>query len=1336
MKIFYKTTLLLLALMLPATAVAYDFEVDGIYYNINGNEATVTYGVDDLWNHLQDGAGYSGSVTIPETVTYNGVTYMVTAIGKSAFVQCADLTSVTIPNSVTSIGNYAFTLCCSLTSVNIPNSITVLGIDVFHACSSLTNVDIPSSVTAIGNGAFWGCSGLTSMTIPNSVTNIDAEAFAYCSSLTSVTIPNSVTFIGNRAFCECSSLTSVDIPASVTFIGDKAFNGCSNLSSLTVASDNTTYDSRDNCNAIIETASNTLIAGCLSTVIPASVACIGDWAFSGCRGLTSMTIPVAVTWIGMEAFSYCSGLTSLVVENGNTTYDSRDNCNAIIETESNTLIAGCRNTVIPNTVTSIEDWAFAGCQGLTSIIIPNSVTHIRAAAFSECFDLTSVTIPNSVTLIGGQAFYLCNSLTDVYCHIVDPSSVSMGRNVFYSVTCDPSTRTLHVPQGTAAAYQAEDNWCTSFGHIVDDLAIGAGRVDFTGGQYPAIVVKPHVSTGLDNIFVIYDTEGVAMNFTANTDDTVVWDRLDYSSGQLVIEEITDIIHTGNVTTLNQVIPNTCYRIAVGNDNIYYCWVVNYADYCLELNDLSITNESPCDLLKLNVDGHGDFINYFTVNGDEQVLDRDIKLTYNTLEWDDTSCSWQERETVESYFALWSGGFIAPPLCNTVFEIVGDRFLEEWGIREAVVSEYFYTQAVDCRSTAVQEGDEEGINGELGGIAPVHIMFSGYPTDAVAHRVWEMAIDPDFENVVQQFNQDELDYTFNDTGTYYVRYRVANEAGTCEARSDTYVITVSGLLQGDVNRDGCVDIADINAVTDIILGIESPTFAADVNSDREITIADMNAIIDIILRGYGEHEFVDLGLPSGTLWATCNIGANSPEEYGDYFAWGETEPKEVYDDINYKWRDGHCNLTKYCTNSRWGIVDNKTKLDREDDAAWVNWGPSWHMPTLEQIRELNDECRHQQTQINGVKGYLLTGPNGNSIFLPAAGYRDNSSLVDAGSRGNYWQSRLDTNNGMAYSMDFDLSSWGWGDRGRSQGMSVRAVRVSPDDNKGLYIEQHILDLGEVPMGETCTSLVTIVNDTWEDMTLTATADAPFVFEQNGSNVTSMTIVVPSNTFADVPVMFKATKLGEFDGNVVVRNPALDGGQCVIPVHVRAIADAASQQEYVDLGLPSGTLWATMNLGAHCPEDGGDHYAWGETETKETYTWDTYKWCNGSSNTLTKYCNNSSYGNVDGRTELELEDDAAYINLGPSWRMPSEEQMHELLNNCTSMNMTRNGVKGQLLIGPNGNTMFLPIRENYWSRTVSYASFYAHEIAYSINKWVYYNAPRCYGYAVRPVRLSQD
>ncbi|MCR5361309.1 MAG: Ig-like domain-containing protein [Bacteroidales bacterium] len=500
-----------------------------------------------------------------------------------------------------------------------------------------------------------------------------------------------------------------------------------------------------------------------------------------------------------------------------------------------------------------------------------------------------------------------------------------------------------------------------------------------------------------------------------------------------------------------------------------------------------------------------------------------------------------------------------------------------------------------------------------------------------------------------------------------------------------------------------------------------------------------------------HEYVDLGLPSSLLWATCNVGASSPEEYGNYYAWGETKAygeedtsnamnysynssssyvKTYYEWSTYKYCNGsYSTQTKYCTNSSYGTVDNITTLDLADDAARANWGGSWRMPTHDEFTELCNNCTATWTTVGGVYGRLFTSNNnGNTLFLPAAGCRYETSLGNAGSDGGYWSSSLDSDlPSYAWNLGFDSGYVGTNDGGRCSGRSVRAVWSEAVAVTSIQVTG---DATQVNVGETLQLSVSVLPANATDKNVTWTSGDESIA------IVSATGLVTAVAAGTVTITATANDESGVSGTYQITVPF---------VH-----------EYVDLGLPSRLLWATCNVGASSPEEYGDYFAWGETtgynSGKTTFNWSTYKYCNGSESTQTKYCTNSSYGTVDNIATLDVADDAARANWGGSWRMPTHDEFTELRNNCTATWTTVNGVYGCLFTSNNnGNTLFLPaagFRDDaslylagsdgyYWSSSLysdyPYLAWYLDFYSNFVNPNYYYS--RYYGQSVRAVRVAE-
>lgn len=483
-----------------------------------------TYTVTSIGDEAFEKCNTMNMAALPNTIK---------RIGKYAFYQCLEMESVNIPSSVTEIEEGAFRYCWKLTTVDLPSTITKLSDDIFANCQNLQSMNIPSSVTSIGVRAFHNCSNLSIVNIPNGVTTIGASAFGGCDRLNTIIMPETITSVGvgalnetpwftsqpdgllyvgkvaykykgtmadntnfeikdgtteisGKAFYGYKGLVAIQIPESVKSIGENAFCDCSNLASANLPSsiteiENGTFAYCQSLTAISLPDGLVRIGsmafqncGLTSISLPEKLTTIESSAFANCNSIESIQIPVSVVNIGESAF-WNKSLKTIIISSGNSVYDSRNNCNAIIETATNTLLFGCQGSFVPDGVEKIANRAFVGCEGLTSVILPATVKTIGEFAFDTCPLLASVTLNEGLESLGTQAFCRCSALDA----ITLPSSLTeIGQFAFSgtnlanitSLIEEPfaidasvfqslySRATLYVPDGTKAKYQNVEAW--------------------------------------------------------------------------------------------------------------------------------------------------------------------------------------------------------------------------------------------------------------------------------------------------------------------------------------------------------------------------------------------------------------------------------------------------------------------------------------------------------------------------------------------------------------------------------------------------------------------------------------------------------------------------------------------------------------------------------------------------------------------------------------------------------------------------------------------------------------------------------------------------------------
>ncbi len=604
--------LLILAVLIGGSAMAYDFYAvcesgQTLFYNITSNVEPCTVEVTYPNNYNSPYSGYTkpvGNLSIPSSVTNNGITYSVTSIGENAFFECSELTSITIPSSVTSIGGNPF-IDSGLTSIiveqgntvydsrdncnaiietqtnklivgcmntTIPNSVTSIGA-AFDRCNGLTSVTIPNSVTSIGDCAFQGCEGLTSVTIPNSVTSIGSAAFNGCWSLTSVTIPNSVTFIGDAAFSYCSRLTEIAIPESVMHIYGTSLQSTgwyNNQPNGVLYLDSWCLGHKGNVEGHLAIEQGTrriaigAFAGCTgitSVSIPNSVKYLSG--FNRCSGLTSVDIPNSVETIGENAFGY-SGLTSITIPNSVTTMELRsfEYCTAL-----SCLNYNASNCILMNIYDGYYDLCpFIGCTALTTINIGDNVQTIPDGAFVDCDGLTTINFnATNCTNLGGWPYN--NTIT----------TVNIGSNV------------TNIPNGAFARLQG----LTSV--TIPESVTRIGSYAFSGCSSLTSVTIPNPVATIGRNAFSGCTNLSTLNFNA-TNCTILFDDNEYYyyyDGQYVFGDCPNLA-TINIGDNVRTIPEYAFPECTGLTSVAIpnsvTSIGNYAfSGCSGLTEVTIGN---------------------------------------------------------------------------------------------------------------------------------------------------------------------------------------------------------------------------------------------------------------------------------------------------------------------------------------------------------------------------------------------------------------------------------------------------------------------------------------------------------------------------------------------------------------------------------------------------------------------------------------------------------------------------------------------------------------------------------------------------------------------------
>lgn len=968
------------------------------------------------------------------------------SIGSAAFYGCSKLSTLSITSGVQSIGQSAFsntgikslvyeegcttalrTYATSITEVKLASTIKNIPESAFYDCTLLTSVDIPKNVSVIGNSAFYGCTSLSKLYLPSSVKTIGSNAFAltgiklleyaegcnialrtYATEIISVIIPSSIISFENDAFagcrklenihiynlelwnyimrnqksnpfecphriynngnvlislnadfgCEiakyafsnCIGLKYVNLTPSISNVGDYAFSGCPDLETVVIGSgvENIGVNAFQGCTSLqsvrlgsgVKKINDNAFYGCKminSLLFGGNEERIGKSVFTGCSSLPTISLPATITAIGSAAFQGCVALQSVKLPNGITTIEDY-------------TFDGCvemQSAEMSSALTSIGKYAFRNCDRLHTIELPDIISTIDDYSFNDCDSLTYIYIGSGIRSIGSYSFANSKRIVGFYCRATErPSCQSTAFS-----NSDPEYIDLYVPDESVNSYSSESPWnifgskrgLSSAPKFVTDISLSSPVVILEEGETKKLsaTVNPADAT---NTRVYWSSSNSAVAYVN-------------SSGTILANEQGTATITVKAADNNGAVARSL--VFVSNN------FKPLTDIKLSHNEVAL-QEGKKLLLSAEVkpiDATYSGVTWNSSNPDVALVGSDGVVKALKTGTAEITCS-----------AADGNGAVA--ICSievipSVDPVIGDAN-EDGRVSVSDISHVAnvilsYTQKNPNFSIYDINDDGEITISDITGIASI-ILNGGLESKV---KLLELPT----KKMTIGINETKL---LNKTVIPYkshVAYQSSNPA----------VATV----------DDLGNITGVSGGTAIIK--VSAMDGSGLSSCCEVTVDSSYGLID-------EHSFIDLGLPSGTRWATTNLGASISDEYGQYYAWGETNTKENYSWNTYKHSDGTANsLTKYCNAASKGTRDNLMQLQSADDAVVGEWGDEWCTPTRKQFEELYNSVYTTWIweEHNGIYGYKVTSKmNGNSIFLPAAGYRNQEDLYSSDFGGYY------------------------------------------------------------------------------------------------------------------------------------------------------------------------------------------------------------------------------------------------------------------------------------------------------------------------------------------------